>query len=61
MNRIIRLPEVIKMTGLRRTSILSFAKDGSFPKPFKIGVKAVGWLESDINNWIEDRSKINAN
>jgi len=61
MSRIIRLKEVIKITGLSRSSILSFAKEGSFPKPFKIGVKAMGWLESDIDNWIEDRSKINAN
>jgi len=61
MNRIIRLPEVIRMTGLCRSSILSFAKDGSFPKQFKIGVKAIGWLESDVQNWIEEMSKINAN
>lgn len=52
--RIVRLKEVIDRTGLSRSSIYRLAEHG-FPRPVKIGLAAVGWLESDINLWIAER------
>jgi prophage regulatory protein len=49
---ILRLPDVKARTGLSRTTIHNRVVDGSFPKPIKIGLRAIGWLESDINKWI---------
>lgn len=55
MNRILRLPDVIERTALSRSSIYDFAAKGLFPKPMKIGERAVGWLEADITSWIEQK------
>ncbi|MBT3205610.1 MAG: AlpA family phage regulatory protein [Gammaproteobacteria bacterium] len=47
---ILRLPAVSSRTGLSRSSIYMQASQGSFPASIKIGPRAVGWLESDIQN-----------
>jgi prophage regulatory protein len=33
-------------------------KDGTFPQSFRIGAKAIGWLDSDIQAWIDDRVQV---
>ena len=55
MQRIIRLPEVVKSTGLARSTIYKKIMEGNFPKPIALGSKSVGWVESDIENWIQGR------
>lgn len=50
---ILRLPEVIKKTGLSRSGIYLAIDVGTFPAPIKLGARAVGWLESEINRWID--------
>lgn len=50
---ILRLPEVLKRTGLARTTIYRKAGDGSFPPPKKLGGRAAGWYESDIVAWMK--------
>jgi len=53
---ILRLPDVKEMTGLCRSSIYSRIADGIFPKQFSLGgSRAVGWLESDIQDWIQQQ------
>ena len=52
-NSILRLPKVKTRTGLSRSTIYLKISEGEFPKPISLGVRAVGWLESDINSWIE--------
>jgi prophage regulatory protein len=51
--RIIRRPDVEKITGLSRSSIYAKMADGTFPKPVKLGPNCVGWKESEVQNWIE--------
>ena len=55
--RILRLPDVENTTGLKRSSIYSYIKDGRFPKPVPLGTRAVGWLQSDIENWINQKTE----
>jgi len=55
MHRILRLPEVIKNTGLKRSTIYKLMAAQGFPIQISLGAKSVGWLESDIENWIQDR------
>ena len=50
--RIIRLKEVIDSTGLSRSTIYKYISEGSFPKSLDLGGRAVGWLESEIQDWI---------
>lgn len=50
-----RLKKVMEQTGLGRSSIYNFIKEGIFPKPVPLGGRAVGWLATEINAWIESR------
>ena len=57
-NKIFRLPDVIDQTGLSRSSIYAKIKTGNFPKPIHLSERSVGWLQDDIDNWIEKRIQI---
>lgn len=53
--RIMRLPEVIGRTGLRRSTIYHHIAKGTFPKQISLGPRCIGWLESEVNGWIAQR------
>lgn len=53
--RILRLKDVKNQTGLGRSSIYSYAQQGLFPKPVKIGARSVGWVEAEVQEWIAAR------
>jgi prophage regulatory protein len=46
--RFLKLPEVRTRTGKSRSAIYQGVKDGTFPKPVKLGRRAVGWIEAEI-------------
>ena len=52
---ILRRKQVEKRTGLSRSTIYAKIATGEFPAPIALGARAVGWVESDINSWIESR------
>jgi prophage regulatory protein len=52
---ILRLPAVLSRTGLSRSTIYQWMKERRFPQSITLGIKAVGWSESDISNWITER------
>lgn len=52
---LLRLPKVMEKTGLKRATIYLHIKQKTFSKQFKIGQRAVAWLESDIDAWIDER------
>lgn len=54
-DKIIRRPEVEARTGLSRSTIYAAIATGGFPRPIKLGARAVGWFESDIAAWLEAR------
>lgn len=54
---IIRRKQVERKTGLSRSSIYSYMEAGTFPKPVNLGPRAVGWVEAEIDQWIDDRIK----
>ena len=47
-DRLMRLSEVLTRTALTRSTIYRKMREGSFPEPLKIGVRAVRWPESEI-------------
>ena len=55
---ILRRPQVQQRTGLSRSTLYQYIKDGEFPKSIALGPRSVGWLESDISDWIAERVKI---
>jgi prophage regulatory protein len=56
--RIIRLPEAIAKTGLARSTIYLLLKENKFPKSIHLGKRSIGFLESDIDDWIDTRISI---
>ena len=64
MNQIIRIKEVIAVTGVSRSVIYeklnpqSKCYDATFPKPIKLSVSCVGWSALEVNQWIE--AKLNS-
>lgn len=53
--RFMRLTEVIKNTGLGRSSIYKRIAEGEFPKPVPLGGRAVGWVSDEVEAWILER------
>ncbi len=49
---ILRLPDVKSRTGLSRSTIYLRVNEGSFPKPISLGGRAVGWIESEVQDWV---------
>ncbi len=54
---LLRLPAVQKRTGLARSTIYLKIRHGLFPQPISLGPRSVGWLDSEIDEWITDRVK----
>lgn len=52
---ILRRPVVEQRTGLSRSAIYDRIRAGTFPKPISLDGSAVGWIESEINDWINAR------
>lgn len=52
---LLRRKQVQARTGLSRSMIYQYIKEGAFPKPVPLGARAVGWLESEISDWITER------
>ena len=53
--RFLRLPEVLARTGLSRSTIYVRLDEGRFPRPVSLGGRAVGWIESEVDEWIRQR------
>jgi prophage regulatory protein len=52
---ILRLPAVKTSTGLFRSTIYLRVSQGTFPRPVSLGGRAVGWLEAEIQEWLQRR------
>ena len=60
-DRLLRLPEVLAIIPYKKSNFLRLVKAGQFPRPVKIGPRAVAWSEKEImetlNNIMEQRRK----
>lgn len=54
--KILRLPEVKARTGLSRSTLYALIRQGAFPHHVALGMRCVGWLESEIDGWIAART-----
>jgi len=55
---ILRRKQVQARTGLSRSTIYLYIKADQFPKPVALGPRAVGWIESEVRDWIASRTKL---
>lgn len=54
-DRLLRLPEVQRLTGLGRSAIYQQMKEGFFPRSVKVGPRAATWSEVAVQAWIRQR------
>jgi prophage regulatory protein len=56
--KILRLPMVLDRTGLSRSTVYQRIAKGEFPKPVSLGAGAVGWIETEVEDWIAHQIKV---
>lgn len=56
-DRIIRVREVIEMTGPSRSSIYLLIKKGNFPAQVKLSTRSSGWFRKEIKDWVDTRPR----
>ena len=54
-DKVNRLPAVEEISGLSKSSIYLRMSNGEFPQSISLGGRAVGWLDSDIQQWLDER------
>ncbi len=59
--KILRLPSVKQQTGLSRSTIYLRVKEEKFPTPVSLGGRAVGWVETEIQEWPEEQISASRN
>ena len=52
---ILRLPNVKASTGLSRSTIYLRISQGTFPRPVKLGGRAVGWVQTEVQEWLQQQ------
>lgn len=57
--QILRLPQVCNVTGLGRSMIYQLEAERKFPHRVRIGIRAVGWVESEVQAWLASRIERN--
>lgn len=57
MTTILRRPQVCKLIGLSVSTLYRMEKAGDFPQRLQIGQHSVGWLDSEVTAWIEQRRR----
>jgi prophage regulatory protein len=56
--KILRLPNVLDRTGLSRSTVYLRVTEGRFPRPVSLGARAVGWIETEVEEWIARQIKV---
>ena len=60
-DRFIRIREVMRLTGLARSTIFLMSSTGRFPKQIALGCAASGWLESEVIQWCDAQVRVSRN
>lgn len=55
MKTCLRMPQVEAITGRKKPTIYADIAAGKFPRPIKIGARAVAWISTDIEKWLDER------
>ena len=53
--RFLRLPEVLNLVGVTRSTLYRWMDAGSFPKQIHLGPHTIVWNEREVVQWMEDR------
>ena len=53
--QVLRFPAVSRVTGLPRSTLYLYMKNNQFPKPMKLGVRSVGWIKEEVDEWLRQK------
>ena len=53
--RLLRIRQVMQVTGLSRMTIYRLERAGNFPQRRRLGMNSVAWLEGDVSQWVDSR------
>ena len=51
--KLLRVPEVEDLTAMKKSKLYDLVKQGQFPAPVRIGLRAVRWRLSAVQKWID--------
>ncbi|MEH6552427.1 MAG: AlpA family transcriptional regulator [Pseudomonadales bacterium] len=58
---LLRLSEVVKITGLAKATIYAKVANNTFPAPIKLSERASAWIDQEIEQWVQDRISFSRN
>ena len=58
--RLLRLPQVLLLVGVSRSTLYEMVRQKQFPPPVRIGVRAVAWRAHEVYSWVESRPSARA-
>jgi prophage regulatory protein len=58
LDRMLRIAEVLRITGVSAATIWRWVKESAFPAPVRLGANSVAWKESDVCAWLESREPV---
>jgi prophage regulatory protein len=50
---ILKRPSVLKRVGVSKATLATMISNGEFPKPIKLNSRAVGWIDTEIDGWLD--------
>ncbi|WP_186082031.1 helix-turn-helix transcriptional regulator [Burkholderia gladioli] len=53
--KVLRLIGVLDTVGVKKTTLYRWIREGTFPAPVQLGIRSVGWLATDVQQWVESR------
>lgn len=56
--KILKLQALISKTGLSKSSVYQRISDGTFPEQISLGGRSVGWIESEIDDWLKQQVEL---
>jgi len=55
-NQFLRIPKVMELTGLAKSTVWLWVKQGKLPSPIKLSTRVTVWKRSDLEEWINAQS-----
>ena len=55
---VLRLSDLTRYLAVGRSRIYQLRREPDFPKPIRLGQRSVGWRRSEIDRWVESRSRV---
>ena len=55
MSKLLKLPDLIEITGMSRSTILRMIDEGKFPRPIKLNLRTNAWVEAELKDWVNSR------